>query len=192
MKKRDRWLMTAALTVGVLTFAAGCGRQEETKPASASQSAVEEAEDDTSETSGTLSQEEEGKTQGTETVSVMTGTVLDAAMNSIVIQNQEYPDGIIFSKEDSAASFTDGLTLGLDATLFYTGRIQGDDTTETEVVLVRDGRDGDDGLAAFLVSGRTFPKESIVIFPYSPPLLVISSLSRYISRRIGTFSVWTL
>lgn len=153
MKKRDRWLMTAALTVGVLTFAAGCGRQEETKPASASQSAVEEAEDDTSETSGTLSQEEEGKTQGTETVSVMTGTVLDAAMNSIVIQNQEYPDGIIFSKEDSAASFTDGLTLGHDATLFYTGRIQGDDTTETEVVLVRDGRDGDDGLAAFLVSG---------------------------------------
>ena len=125
MKKRDRWLMTAALTVGVLTFAAGCGRQEETEPASASQSAVEEAEDDTSETSGTLSQEEEGKTQGTETVSVMTGTVLDAAMNSIVIQNQEYPDGIIFSKEDSAASFTDGLTLGLDATLFYTGRIQG-------------------------------------------------------------------
>lgn len=155
MRKKNRWLIAAALAAGVMVSAAGCGRKEEPKPANTSQSAVEESrtEDESSEISGALSEESEGKKQGVETVSVMTGTVLDAAMNSIVIQNEEYPDGIIFSKEDSPASFTDGLTLGISVTLFYTGRIQGDDTTETEVVLVRGSRDGDDGLTAFLVSG---------------------------------------
>ena len=83
----------------------------------------------------------------------MTGTVLDAAMNSIVIQNEEYPQGLIFSKENSASSFSEGLTLDMNVTLFYTGETDGEDTTKTEVILVRESRDSDSTLTAGSVSG---------------------------------------
>ena len=102
MKKTGKMASVAAL-------ASGCG-QKEAQEISAPESTVSQTEESASQAEETESLEEENQSGA---VSVMTGTVLDAAMNSIVIQNEEYPQGLIFSKENSASSFSEGLTLDM-------------------------------------------------------------------------------
>ena len=154
MKKKSRGIVTAALAAGVMILAAGCTKKDtETSAAVESTVAVEEetkAEGTEAAEKDTQGSEKEGKEQK---VSVMTGTVLDAAMNSIVIQNEEYPDGIIFSREDSDAVFSEGLTIDMNVTLFYAGKADGTDTTKASVILVRESRDSDSALTAGMAAG---------------------------------------
>lgn len=158
--RKIKWLAAAAAAAAVTALAAGCSKQEEEQTAAEStaqetvqEPQAEESEEAADEADSSKAEAETGILKGGEPVSVMTGTVLDAAMNSIVIQNEEHPDGIIFSKEDSAASFSDGLKIDMDVTLFYTGTVDGEDTKEADVVLVRESRDSDDTLTAGAVSG---------------------------------------
>lgn len=149
MKKTGKMAAAVLLAASVAALASGCG-QKEAQETSAPESTVSQTEESASQAEETESQEEENQSRA---VSVMTGTVLDAAMNSIVIQNEEYPQGLIFSKENSASSFSEGLTLDMNVTLFYTGETDGEDTTKTEVILVRESRDSDSTLTAGSVSG---------------------------------------
>ena len=153
MKKTGKMAAAVLLTASVAALASGCG-QKEAQETSAPESTVSQTEESASQAEETESPEEENQSGA---VSVMTGTVLDAAMNSIVIQNEEYPQGLIFSKENSASSFSEGLTLDMNVTLFYTG--------ETEVILVRESRDSDSTLTAGSVSGTVseVTSEAVVI-----------------------------
>ena len=159
MKKTGKMAAAVLLAASVAALASGCG-QKEAQETSAPESTVSQTEESASQAEETESPEEENQSGA---VSVMTGTVLDAAMNSIVIQNEEYPQGLIFSKENSASSFSEGLTLDMNVTLFYTGETE--DTTKTEVILVRESRDSDSTLTAGSVSGTVseVTSEAVVI-----------------------------
>ena len=161
MKKTGKMAAAVLLTASVAALASGCG-QKEAQETSAPESTVSQTEESASQAEETESPEEENQSGA---VSVMTGTVLDAAMNSIVIQNEEYPQGLIFSQENSAAGFSEGLTLDMNVTLFYTGETDGDDTAKAEVILVRESRDSDSTLTAGSVSGKadTVSAEEIII-----------------------------
>ena len=161
MKKTGKMAAAVLLAASVAALASGCG-QKEAQETSAPESTVSQTEESASQAEETESPEEENQSGA---VSVMTGTVLDAAMNSIVIQNEEYPQGLIFSKENSASSFSEGLTLDMNVTLFYTGETDGEDTTKTEVILVRESRDSDSTLTAGSVSGTVseVTSEAVVI-----------------------------
>ena len=168
MKKTGKMAAAVLLTASVAALASGCG-QKEAQETSAPESTVSQTEESASQAEESASQAEETESPEEENqsgaVSVMTGTVLDAAMNSIVIQNEEYPQGLIFSKENSASSFSEGLTLDMNVTLFYTGETDGEDTTKTEVILVRESRDSDSTLTAGSVSGTVseVTSEAVVI-----------------------------
>lgn len=150
MRKTGKITAALLLAASVAALASGCG-QKEPQETSGAESTASQTEESSSQAEETENSEEERQNK---TVSVMTGTVLDAAMNSIVIQNEEYPEGLIFSKEASAAGFSEGLTLDMNVTLFYTGETDGDDTAKTEVILVRESRDSDSTLTAGSVSGK--------------------------------------
>lgn len=168
MKKTGKMAAAVLLAASVAALASGCG-QKEAQETSAPESTVSQTEESASQAEESASQAEETESPEEENqsgaVSVMTGTVLDAAMNSIVIQNEEYPQGLIFSKENSASSFSEGLTLDMNVTLFYTGETDGEDTTKTEVILVRESRDSDSTLTAGSVSGTVseVTSEAVVI-----------------------------
>ena len=149
MRKTGNITAAVLLAALVTVLVSGCGKKEALET-SASESTVSQTEESFSQEAETDNSEDESQDQA---VSVMTGTVLDAAMNSIVIQNEEYPQGLIFSQENSAAGFSEGLTLDMNVTLFYTGETDGEDTTKTEVILVRESRDSDSTLTAGSVSG---------------------------------------
>lgn len=161
MKKTGKMAAAVLLAASVAALASGCGQKE----AQETSAPGEHSQPDRGERftgRGDRKPEEENQSGA---VSVMTGTVLDAAMNSIVIQNEEYPQGLIFSKENSASSFSEGLTLDMNVTLFYTGETDGEDTTKTEVILVRESRDSDSTLTAGSVSGTVseVTSEAVVI-----------------------------
>lgn len=149
MRKMEKMTAAVLLAVSVAALVSGCG-QKEAQETSAPESTVSQTEESASQAEGPKGAETEN--EGGE-VSVMTGTVLDAAMNSIVIQNEEYPQGLIFSKENSASGFSEGLTLDMNVTLFYTGETDGEDTSKAEVILVRESLDSDSTLTAGSVSG---------------------------------------
>ncbi|MBS6517100.1 MAG: hypothetical protein KH353_02750 [Clostridium sp.] len=165
MRKMRKMTVAVVLAASVTALASGCGK-EEIQETSMPESTVSQTEESSSQT--TAPEDSESEKQRGE-VSVMTGTVLDAAMNSIVIQNEEYPQGLIFSKENSAAGFSEGLTLDMNVTLFYTGETDGEDTTKAEVVLVRESRDSDSTLTAGSVSGTVseVTSEALIIEPES-------------------------
>lgn len=161
MRKTGNITAAVLLAALVTVLVSGCGKKEALET-SAPESTVSQTEESFSQEAETDNSEDESQDQA---VSVMTGTVLDAAMNSIVIQNEEYPQGLIFSQENSAAGFSEGLTLDMNVTLFYTGETDGDDTAKAEVILVRESRDSDSTLTAGSVSGKadTVSAEEIII-----------------------------
>lgn len=60
--------------------------------------------------------------QSEDDIGIFCGTVKDAGMNTMVVANKEYPDGVVFAKEDAAVSLVDGLLLEHEVTVFYRGR----------------------------------------------------------------------
>ena len=162
MKKTGKMAAAVLLAASVAALASGCG-QKEAQETSAPESTVSQTEESASQAEETESLEEENQSGA---VSVMTGTVLDAAMNSIVIQNEEYPQGLILTpRKILHPAFPEGLTLDMNVTLFYTGETDGEDTTKTEVILVRESRDSDSTLTAGSVSGTVseVTSEAVVI-----------------------------
>ena len=151
----------AAAVVLTAAGAAGCVKKE--KPAETVQTtgaqtkAPDESSDGAGEStadSGTLEAAERTMPQirSEEAVGMFTGTVKDAAMNTLVAANSKYPDGITFSKEDAAVSLADGLKLGEEVTVFYRGALNEKEAMTAE--LVRDKRDGDESGEAGVISGE--------------------------------------
>lgn len=163
LKKSRKYAAAAALALAVVLTAAGaagCAKKE--KPAETAAVTEAQTQGSTKETgetaestdSSTLEAPERTmpKLQSEEAVGMFTGTVKDAAMNTLVVANSDYPDGITFSKEDAAVSLADGLKLDEEVTVFYRGELKEKEAMMAE--LVRDKRDGDEDGEAGVISGE--------------------------------------
>lgn len=70
-------------------------------------------------------------------IQTITGEVLDAAMNTVVIKTDDGQE-LIFGKEDAETDFKDGLLIGNYIMIEYTGEIDGTDTSGTRVIKITD------------------------------------------------------
>lgn len=172
MNKMKKYLCIAVLTVGAAAMAAGCARKTETPPQGAQQESAAETADASTEASGpavsdaaisdtaasteamTTARKPTGPAVSGDTVSIITGTVTDAGTSTVTITTAKYPEGLTFSKEDAATGFAEGLLIGQEITLFYSGEIKDKDASAVTVELIRDKRDGDEDTQAALVSGK--------------------------------------
>lgn len=163
LKNSRNYAAAAALTLAVILTAAGAaGCTKKEKPAETAAVTEAQTQGSTKETgetaestdSSTLEAPERTmpKLQSEEAVGMFTGTVKDAAMNTLVVANSDYPDGITFSKEDAAVSLADGLKLDEEVTVFYRGELKEKEAMMAE--LVRDKRDGDEDGEAGVISGE--------------------------------------
>lgn len=156
MKKRKTGKFAAALllTLSIAAMASGCAKK--TDPVGTSQP---QEETKTSETAVTT-EESTGdprkmpELKSEDEINIMCGTVKDAGMNTVVVANEEYPDGVVFAKEDAAVSLTGGLAIDHEVTVFYRGEIKLEDSKPVHAELVRDPREGDKDCLAGVVSGE--------------------------------------
>lgn len=163
LKNSRNYAAAAALTLAVIFIAAGAaGCTKKEKPAETAAVTEAQTQGSTKETgetaestdSSTLEAPERTmpKLQSEEAVGMFTGTVKDAAMNTLVVANSDYPDGVTFSKEDAAVSLADGLKLDEEVTVFYRGELKEKEAMMAE--LVRNKRDGDEDGEAGVISGE--------------------------------------
>lgn len=160
LKNSRNYAAAAALTLAVILTAAGaagCTKKEKpAETAAVTEAQTQEPAEETAEStdSSTLEVPERTmpKLQSEEAVGMFTGTVKDAAMNTLVVANSDYPDGVTFSKEDAAVSLADGLKLDEEVTVFYRGELKEKEAMMAE--LVRDKRDGDEDGEAGVISGE--------------------------------------
>lgn len=153
-----KYAAAAVITASVILAvagAAGCSKKEtpveSTRAAeSASVQETDGPEESAEETENPVRKMPELKSE--EEIGMMTGEVKDAAMNTLVVANEQYPDGIEFSKEDAAVSLSDGLVLDEEVTVFFRGTLKKGAALTAE--LVRDKRDGDEDCEAGLISGE--------------------------------------
>ena len=131
-KIMNRFALLLLLTAAVALMTAGCGKK--TDPAGTGQPTGEETVPSGAENEST--------------------EVKDAGMNTMVVANKEYPDGVVFAKEDAAVSLADGLLLEHEVTVFYRGKIDLSSSSGVKAELVRDPRDGDKDCLAGVVSGE--------------------------------------
>ncbi|RGZ00101.1 hypothetical protein [Clostridium sp. AM58-1XD] len=69
----------------------------------------------------------------------ITGTVIDAAMNSIIIKTDDGEE-LAFSKEDAKVELKDGLLIGIEVTLTYTGEIKDGNAADVKVIKITDAQ----------------------------------------------------
>lgn len=153
-RKTGKYAAALILTISIAALAAGCAKK--TDPAGTSQpqgetgtsQAVDMTEESTEDprTMPELKSEDE--------INILCGTVKDAGMNTLVVANEEYPDGVVFAKEDAAVSLTGGLAIDHEVTVFYRGEIKLEDSKSVHAELVRDPREGDKDCLAGVVSGE--------------------------------------
>lgn len=96
------------------------------------------------ETETTLAQEEE--TTGApedqeEAESTITGTLIDAAMSTLILETDSGEDYIFAKENPDISGLSDGLTLGNRITLTYTGTLNGTDTSDVNVIAISDAED---------------------------------------------------
>ena len=155
-----KYAAAAALSAAVVLAAAGCSKQgKPTEPSQTTESASAVETDEPAESAQASESAQEAapgrtmpKLESEEEIGMMTGVVKDAAMNTVVVSNSQYPDGITFSKEDAAVSLADGLKLDGEITVIFRGTLKEGASLTAE--LVRDKRDGDEDRRAGVVSGE--------------------------------------
>lgn len=84
----------------------------------------------------TTEKEPAAETEPEETKTI-TGEILDAAMNTIIIRTEDGVD-LIFSKEDAESDLKDGLKIGNSVVIEYTGEIVGNNASDTRVLKISD------------------------------------------------------
>lgn len=88
-------------------------------------------------TAETTTEEEPAAETGPEETKTITGEILDAAMNTIIIRTEDGVD-LIFSKEDAESDLKDGLKIGNSVVIEYTGEIVGNNASDTRVLKISD------------------------------------------------------
>ena len=151
-KIMNRFALLLLLTAAVALMTAGCGKK--TDPAGTGQSTGEETVPSGAENESTEDPRIMPELQSEDDIGIFCGTVKDAGMNTMVVANKEYPDGVVFAKEDAAVSLADGLLLEHEVTVFYRGKIDLSSSSGVKAELVRDPRDGDKDCRAGEVSGE--------------------------------------
>lgn len=160
MKKRKngrlagRLAAALLLTISIAALAAGCAKK--TDPAGTSQPPEETG---TSQAVVTTEESTENprtmpELKSEDEINIMCGTVKDAGMNTLVVANEEYPNGVVFAKEDAAVGLSEGLVIDHEVTVFYRGKINLTDSKAVNAELVRDPREGDKDCRAGVVSGE--------------------------------------
>ena len=71
----------------------------------------------------------------------ISGTVIDAAMHSLVLKSDVDGAELLFSTEGADIHLEDGLTVDADVIVVYTGEINGTDTSKATVLEVKDRAD---------------------------------------------------
>ena len=130
--------------IGILAalMVTACGQKaEETAPAqteAATEAETQETESSSEETSEEASEEETAdETADPAEEKEITGTVVDAARNSIIIRTDDGQE-LSFSKEDAETDLKDGLLLDMKVTIVYTGEIDGNDASGAKVIRITD------------------------------------------------------
>lgn len=88
-------------------------------------------------TAETTTEEEPAAETEPEETKTITGEILDAAMNTIIIRTEDGVD-LIFSKEDAESDLKDGLKIGNSVVIEYTGEIVGNNASDTRVLKISD------------------------------------------------------
>lgn len=88
-------------------------------------------------TAETTTEEEPAAEREPEETKTITGEILDAAMNTIIIRTEDGVD-LIFSKEDAESDLKDGLKIGNSVVIEYTGEIVGNNASDTRVLKISD------------------------------------------------------
>lgn len=88
-------------------------------------------------TAETTTEEEPAAETEPEETKTITGEILDAAMNTIIIRTEDGVD-LIFSKEDAESDLKDGLKIGNSVVIEYTGEIVGNNASDTKVLKISD------------------------------------------------------
>lgn len=71
----------------------------------------------------------------------ISGTVIDAAMHSLVLKSDEDGAELLFGTEGADIHLEDGLTVDAEVIVVYTGEIKGTDTSKATVVEIKDKAD---------------------------------------------------
>lgn len=140
------------LALFLLSTVSGCAKKEEPEKTVQTTEEASSIAPQESESAGEPVKMPEIKSEAG--INIMSGTVKDAAMNTVVIVNEEYPDGIVFAKEDAAVKLADGLLLDEEITVFYSGEIDPSGSNAPRAELVRDVREKDKDCRAGVVSGE--------------------------------------
>lgn len=152
-KIMTRFAAALVLTAAAAVMVSGCGKK--TEPAETGQQTVESAvSSESSSEESTADPRIMPELQSEDEISIFCGTVKDAGMNTVVVANKDYPDGVVFAKEDAAVSLADGLLLDHEVTVFYRGKIDLSASSGVQAELVRDPREGDKDCQAGVVSGE--------------------------------------
>lgn len=72
-----------------------------------------------------------------EEVKTVTGEIIDAAMNTIIIRTEDGTD-LILGKEDAETDLKDGLLIGNSVVVEYTGEIVGNNASAAKVLKIFD------------------------------------------------------
>lgn len=119
----------AMLVIGTMT---ACGSGSKTP--SAEETAAAEVVAETTTAPETTEESEAAEQEETKTI---TGEILDAAMNTVIIRTEDGVD-LIFSKEDAESDLKDGLVIGNSVVIEYTGEIVGNNASDTKVLKISD------------------------------------------------------
>lgn len=120
----------AILVIGTMT---ACSSVNET-PSAEETTTTEAVAETTTEPETPEESEETAEPEETKTI---TGEILDAAMNTIIIRTEDGVD-LIFSKEDAESDLKDGLKIGNSVVIEYTGEIVGNNASDTRVLKISD------------------------------------------------------
>lgn len=93
----------------------------------------------------TAAAESAAEETGTETADTqpkeISGKVMDAAMHSLILKSDKDGAELSFGTEGADIHLEDGLTIGLEVIILYTGEIKGTDTSGVTVLEIKDKAD---------------------------------------------------
>ena len=131
--KKVRILACVVIALMLAIGMMACSSKDSTETTPPAEDTGGMADRETEDTGG-MADREDGDTSGEE--QTVTGTITDASMNTLTIKT-DAGDELSFSTEDADTSNADGLEVGTSITVYYTGTINGTDTSGATVVAIQ-------------------------------------------------------